>query len=110
LIFSIFRELQRIENATNSPVISHLSETIQGVTTIRAFNQQTRFTEILFKRLEANTIAYALLNTSHRWLGVSLVSTKNLNQNLCLKDDLKICSFKYSCCLKMIRSWNAAFL
>ncbi|EDW52361.1 GM11960 [Drosophila sechellia] len=66
------RELQRIENATNSPVISHLSETIQGVTTIRAFNQQTRFTEILFKRLEANTIAYALLNTSHRWLGVSL--------------------------------------
>ncbi|KAH8351886.1 hypothetical protein KR084_000433 [Drosophila pseudotakahashii] len=66
------RELQRIENATNSPVISHLSETIQGVTTIRAFNQQTRFTEILFKRLEANTIAYALLNTSHRWLGLSL--------------------------------------
>ncbi|EDV58465.2 ATP-binding cassette sub-family C member Sur [Drosophila erecta] len=66
------RELQRIENATNSPVISHLSETIQGVTTIRAFNQQTRFTEILFKRLEANTIAYALLNTSYRWLGVSL--------------------------------------
>ncbi|KAH8334240.1 hypothetical protein KR059_007880 [Drosophila kikkawai] len=66
------RELQRIENATNSPVISHLSETIQGVTTIRAYNQQTRFTEILFKRLEANTIAYALLNTSHRWLGVSL--------------------------------------
>ncbi|KAH8374388.1 hypothetical protein KR200_009826 [Drosophila serrata] len=66
------RELQRIENTTNSPVISHLSETIQGVTTIRAYNQQTRFTEILFKRLEANTIAYALLNTSHRWLGVSL--------------------------------------
>ncbi|EDV32266.2 uncharacterized protein Dana_GF14135 [Drosophila ananassae] len=66
------RELQRIENATNSPVISHLAETIQGVTTIRAYNQQTRFTEILFKRLEANTIAFALLNTSHRWLGVSL--------------------------------------
>ncbi|KAH8410623.1 hypothetical protein KR009_007046 [Drosophila setifemur] len=66
------RELQRIENGTNSPVISHLSETIQGVTTIRAFNQQTRFTEILFKRLEANTIAYSILNTSHRWLGVSL--------------------------------------
>nr|XP_043068593.1 ATP-binding cassette sub-family C member Sur [Drosophila bipectinata] len=66
------RELQRIENATNSPVISHLAETIQGVTTIRAYNQQTRFTEILFKRLEANTIAFALLNTSHRWLGISL--------------------------------------
>lgn len=58
---------------TNSPVISHLSETIQGVTTIRAYNQQARFTEILFKRLEANTIAFTILNTSNRWLGISLV-------------------------------------
>lgn len=72
--FSICSELQRIENLTNSPVISHLSETIQGVTTIRAYNQQARFTEILFKRLEANTIAFTILNTSNRWLGISLVS------------------------------------
>ncbi|TMW53931.1 hypothetical protein DOY81_000988 [Sarcophaga bullata] len=66
------RELQRIENATNSPVISHLSETIQGVTTIRAYNQESRFTEILFRRLEENTIAFTILNTSNRWLGISL--------------------------------------
>ncbi|XP_054082882.1 ATP-binding cassette sub-family C member Sur [Zeugodacus cucurbitae] len=66
------RELQRIENSTSSPVISHLSETIQGVTTIRAYNQEARFTEILFKRLEANTIAFTILNTSNRWLGISL--------------------------------------
>ncbi|XP_065358147.1 ATP-binding cassette sub-family C member Sur [Calliphora vicina] len=66
------RELQRIENSTNSPVISHLSETIQGVTTIRAYNQESRFTEILFRRLEENTIAFTILNTSNRWLGISL--------------------------------------
>ncbi|XP_019895246.1 ATP-binding cassette sub-family C member Sur isoform X2 [Musca domestica] len=66
------RELQRIENATNTPVISHLSETIQGVTTIRAYNQESRFTEILFRRLEENTIAFTILNTSNRWLGISL--------------------------------------
>lgn len=66
------RELQRIENSTSSPVISHLSETIQGVTTIRAYNQEARFTEILFKRLEANTVAFTILNTSNRWLGISL--------------------------------------
>ncbi|XP_017856779.1 PREDICTED: ATP-binding cassette sub-family C member Sur [Drosophila arizonae] len=66
------RELQRIENSSSSPVISHLAETIQGVTTIRAYNQQARFTEILFKRLEANTIAFTILNTSNRWLGISL--------------------------------------
>ncbi|XP_067621301.1 ATP-binding cassette sub-family C member Sur isoform X2 [Eurosta solidaginis] len=66
------RELQRIENSTSSPVISHLSETIQGVTTIRAYNQEARFTEILFNRLEANTIAFTILNTSNRWLGIWL--------------------------------------
>ncbi|XP_073824005.1 sulfonylurea receptor [Musca autumnalis] len=66
------RELQRIENATNTPVISHLSDTIQGVTTIRAYNQESRFTEILFRRLEENTIAFTILNTSNRWLGISL--------------------------------------
>uniref|UniRef100_A0A1A9ZP07 ATP-binding cassette sub-family C member Sur n=1 Tax=Glossina pallidipes TaxID=7398 RepID=A0A1A9ZP07_GLOPL len=66
------RELQRIENATHSPIISHLTETIQGVTTIRAYNQESRFMEILFKRLEANTITFTIMTTSNRWLGISL--------------------------------------
>ncbi|XP_037885915.1 ATP-binding cassette sub-family C member Sur isoform X2 [Glossina fuscipes] len=66
------RELQRIENATNSPIISHLTETIQGVTTIRAYNQESRFMEILFKRLEANTISFTIMTTSNRWLGIAL--------------------------------------
>ncbi|XP_055381997.1 ATP-binding cassette sub-family C member Sur isoform X2 [Condylostylus longicornis] len=66
------RELQRLENITNSPVISHFNETIQGVTTIRAYSQESRFTETLFRRLEANTIAFVMLNTSNRWLGIAL--------------------------------------
>lgn len=66
------RELQRIENITCSPIISHFSETIQGVSTIRAFNQETRFMEILFKRMESNNIAFIILNTSNRWLGIAL--------------------------------------
>ncbi|XP_055905091.1 ATP-binding cassette sub-family C member Sur isoform X2 [Eupeodes corollae] len=66
------RELQRIENMTNSPVISHLSETIEGAVTIRAYSQEARFTEKLFKHLEANNIAFTLLNTSNRWLGIAL--------------------------------------
>lgn len=71
--FFISRELQRIENITNSPIISHFSETIQGVTTIRAFNQESRFMELLFKQMEANNISLIILNTSNRWLGIALV-------------------------------------
>lgn len=67
-----YRELQRIESITYSPIISHFSETIEGVTTIRAFQQEHRFTETLFRRIEANNVAQVILNCSNRWLGIAL--------------------------------------
>lgn len=70
---SSFRELQRIESISSAPVISHFSETILGLTTIRAYNQESRFMEMLFKRMEANNVAFVILNSSNRWLGISLV-------------------------------------
>ncbi|XP_035915035.1 ATP-binding cassette sub-family C member Sur isoform X3 [Anopheles stephensi] len=66
------RELQRIESMTYSPVLAHFSETIDGVTTIRAFGQEARFMEVLFKRMEANNVAQIALNCSNRWLGIAL--------------------------------------
>ncbi|XP_062706758.1 ATP-binding cassette sub-family C member Sur isoform X3 [Aedes albopictus] len=66
------RELQRIESITYSPIISHFSETIDGVTTIRAYQQESRFTETLFRRMEANNVAQVILNCSNRWLGIAL--------------------------------------
>lgn len=75
-IFCIMnRELQRMDSITNSPIVSHFAETIQGVATIRAYNQESRFMEMLFKRLEANNIAVMCHNTSNRWLGIALVRT-----------------------------------
>jgi hypothetical protein len=29
--------------------------------------------EMLFKRMEANNVAFVILNTSNRWLGIALV-------------------------------------
>ncbi|XP_062546541.1 ATP-binding cassette sub-family C member Sur [Armigeres subalbatus] len=66
------RELQRLESLTYSPIISHFSETIDGLTTIRAYQQESRFTETLFQRLEANNVAQVILNCSNRWLGIAL--------------------------------------
>ncbi|CAO1396998.1 unnamed protein product [Diamesa serratosioi] len=66
------RELQRIESITSSPIISHFSETILGLTTIRAYNQESRFMEMLFKHMEANNVAFIILNSSNRWLGIAL--------------------------------------
>lgn len=68
-----YRELQRIESISSNPVISHFSETILGLTTIRAYNQESRFMEMLFKRMEDNNVAFVILNCSNRWLGIALV-------------------------------------
>lgn len=70
--FTVYRELQRIESITYSPIISHFTETIEGVTTIRAYQQEHRFTETLFQRMEANNVAQVILNCSNRWLGIAL--------------------------------------
>lgn len=65
-----------MESITSSPILTHFAETIQGVATIRAYNQESRFMEILLKRMEANNIAVIMQSTSNRWLGISLVSMK----------------------------------
>lgn len=39
------RELSRLVGVTKAPVIQHFSETMSGATTIRSFNQQSRFVE-----------------------------------------------------------------
>ncbi|XP_070506650.1 ATP-binding cassette sub-family C member Sur isoform X2 [Chironomus tepperi] len=66
------RELQRIESISNAPIFSHCSETFLGLTTIRAYNQESRFMEILFKRMEENNVSFVILNCSNRWLGIAL--------------------------------------
>uniref|UniRef100_A0A336MWM4 CSON006505 protein n=1 Tax=Culicoides sonorensis TaxID=179676 RepID=A0A336MWM4_CULSO len=66
------RELQRLDSLTSSPVLSHFAETISGVVTIRAYNQESRFMEILFQKIEANNVAFNIMNSSNRWLGIAL--------------------------------------
>lgn len=71
-IYHNFRELQRLDSITSTPIISHFAETISGVTTIRAYNQESRFMAMLFRKIEANNVAFNILNSSNRWLGIAL--------------------------------------
>lgn len=64
------RELKRLDSTSRSPVFSHFHETLNGITTIRAYGQQERFCSETHSYLDANMRAYFPSITANRWLGV----------------------------------------
>lgn len=66
------RELQRLDSMTRTPIISHLTETLSGLETIRAFKQQKRFTAAMLFKIDAHTNAFLISNCATRWLGIAL--------------------------------------
>lgn len=66
------RELQRLNAVSRSPIISWFSESLAGLSTIRAFNQQAVFTEINERRVDRNQMCYLPSTTVNRWLAVRL--------------------------------------
>ncbi|XP_055879588.1 ATP-binding cassette sub-family C member 10-like [Biomphalaria glabrata] len=79
------RELKRLSSVTLSPIYAHFSETITGLSTIRAMRHSQRFCEENKQRLDTNQRAqYASqlsscwLNFRLRMLGVAMVTCLSL--------------------------------
>ncbi|TKR75883.1 hypothetical protein L596_017113 [Steinernema carpocapsae] len=72
------RQLQRLENITRSPIYSHFQESLQGVTSIRAYGEEKRFVEESQKRTDVNRSAFYYLMISNQWLVVRLEFLGNL--------------------------------
>eukprot|EP00931_Biecheleriopsis_adriatica_P043856 TRINITY_DN2505_c0_g1_i1.p1 TRINITY_DN2505_c0_g1~~TRINITY_DN2505_c0_g1_i1.p1 ORF type:complete len:1331 (+),score=315.55 TRINITY_DN2505_c0_g1_i1:86-4078(+) len=66
------RDLRRLDAAAKSPIFSHFSETMAGVTTIRAMQEQDGATSTNMANLESQMEAYFLNNTAARWLSLRL--------------------------------------
>ena len=66
------RELQRLNAVSRSPIISWFSESLSGLSTIRAFNHQAIFTEINERRVDRNQMCYLPSTSVNRWLAVRL--------------------------------------
>ncbi|XP_064151703.1 multidrug resistance-associated protein 1 isoform X3 [Loxodonta africana] len=66
------RQLKRLESVSRSPVYSHFSETLLGVSVIRAFEEQERFIRQSDLKVDENQKAYYPSIVANRWLAVRL--------------------------------------
>lgn len=66
------RELKRLDSITRSPIFAHFQESLGGVSTIRAYRQENRFTLENEWRMDANLRAYFPSISANRWLAVRL--------------------------------------
>uniref|UniRef100_A0A8I5QZC9 Multidrug resistance-associated protein 1-like n=1 Tax=Papio anubis TaxID=9555 RepID=A0A8I5QZC9_PAPAN len=72
------RQIRRLTGASRSPVISHFSETLSGVSTIRAFGHQQRFIQQYKEVVNENLVCFYNNVISNRWLSVRLEFLGNL--------------------------------
>ncbi|XP_066540491.1 ATP-binding cassette sub-family C member 8 [Hoplias malabaricus] len=66
------RDLQQLEDSTQIPLLSHFSQTLEGLTTIRAYGHEQRFRKKLLEYTDANNIASLFLTAANRWLEVRM--------------------------------------
>ncbi|XP_069950148.1 ATP-binding cassette sub-family C member 4-like isoform X3 [Cherax quadricarinatus] len=69
---STARNVKRLEGITRSPVFSHLSASLQGLTTIRAFEAQQKFMDDFDNHQDLHSSAWFLFLCTTRWFGICL--------------------------------------
>ena len=66
------RELKRLDSVSKSPIYAHFQESLGGLTTIRAYRHQKRFSQENEWRVDANLRTYYPSISANRWLAVRL--------------------------------------
>jgi ABC-type multidrug transport system fused ATPase/permease subunit len=64
----ISRELKRLNSVSRSPIYSHFTESLVGVTTIRAYGVEEQFMKTVYEKIDAFIAPFYFLWMSNRWL------------------------------------------
>lgn len=62
------RELTRLQSIQESPIINHFAESLIGAATIRGFDQEHRFMETNFQRLDSLVAVNCYIAAAMQWL------------------------------------------
>ncbi|KAF9970265.1 hypothetical protein BGZ73_007064 [Actinomortierella ambigua] len=66
------RQVKRIDSTTRSPIYSHLSESLDGLSSVRAFGAGERFMQEMIRAQTDNSRAFFMYLGCARWLGFRL--------------------------------------
>ncbi|KAJ2787455.1 Transporter of the ATP-binding cassette (ABC) [Coemansia interrupta] len=70
LYLSTSREIKRFESVTKSPIYTQFGETINGVSTIRAYGQEARFRAANHIKVDDNNRPFIYMWGANRWLSI----------------------------------------
>lgn len=76
---TIFRQLKRLESTTRSPIYSHFQESIQGATSIRAYECFDRFLLTLQNLVDKNMITYLPSIIANRFVALKIIHLNSSN-------------------------------
>jgi len=65
-------EVKRLDSISKSPIYAHFSETLGGLSSIRAYNKQHQFYQTNLERININHRAYFCQIASNRWFSLWL--------------------------------------
>ena len=66
------RDLKRLESVQKSPLFQQFGETLAGVTTIRAYGEESRFIRDNMQRINTHNRPFIFLWATNRWLSVRI--------------------------------------
>jgi ABC-type multidrug transport system fused ATPase/permease subunit len=66
------REVKRIDGTLRGSLYAHISETLHGVSTVKAYGETQRFLRDHFRLMDYENRAYFMTITNQRWLGIRL--------------------------------------